>query len=192
MNILFQKFAATHQKKKIVKGHLGNWCAMPLEHNEKRLEIINLCWIPSSSSTGECCSCTQHVIVDKKVKTIAEHRKETLQGIKNYARRNEDITDVVIAGDYNLDVRDNAMRKFYADIGAIDVHTKINNIEMNQMDKTSKLGLKPIDSFAASAGILDYVEGSMTFDFNKIFETDHRGYLVDVGLDEYFELEFSG
>ena len=43
MNILFQKFAATHQKKKIVKGHLGNWCAMPLEHNEKRLEIINLC-----------------------------------------------------------------------------------------------------------------------------------------------------
>ena len=164
---------------------------MLLKHNGKRLEIINLHQIPSSLSNGECCSCTQHVIVEKKVKTIAEHRKEMLQQIKNHLRRNEDVADIAIAGDYNQDVRDNAMQKFYAGIGVIDVHTKINNIEMNQMDKTSKLGLKPIDSFAASAGILDYVEGSMTFDFNKIFETDHRGYLVDVALDEYFELEFS-
>ena len=43
MNILFQKCAAMSQKKKIVKGRLGNWCAMPLEYDRKRLEIINLC-----------------------------------------------------------------------------------------------------------------------------------------------------
>ena len=137
MNILFQKCTAMHQKKKIVKGRLGNWCATLLEYNGKQLEIINLHRIPSSSSNGECCSHTQHVIVEKKVKTIAECRKEILQEIKNHLRRNEDITDIAIAGDYNQDIRDNTMQKFYADIGVIDVHAKINNIEMNQMDKTS-------------------------------------------------------
>ena len=27
--------------------------------------------------------------------------------------------------------------------------------------------------------------------YNDIVETDHRGYIIDVALDEYFEVEFS-
>ena len=52
-NTLFQKCVSVHQRKKIVKGRLGNWSAIALEHNSKRLEIINLCRIPSSSTNGE-------------------------------------------------------------------------------------------------------------------------------------------
>ena len=59
------------------------------------------------------------------------------------------------------------------------------------MDRTHKSGSKPIDSFAVSAGILEYIEGCMLLEYNDIFEIDHRGYMVDVALDEYFELEFS-
>ena len=190
-SILFQKCVSMYQKKKVVKGRLGNWSAIALEHNGKRLEIINLYRIPSSSPNGECCSYTQYVLVDKRIKTIAEYRKEILNEIKHHIQENDDITDILIAGDYNQDIRDTAIRKFFSEIGVRDVHSKINNIRMDQMDKTCKSGSKPIDSFAASAGILDYIEGSMLLDYNDIFETDHRGYMVDIALDEYFEMEFS-
>ena len=62
-----------YQKKKIVKERLGNWSAIALEYNGKRLEIINLYRIPSSSSYGESCSYTQYVLVDKRIKTIADY-----------------------------------------------------------------------------------------------------------------------
>jgi len=114
-----------------------------------------------------------------------------LQEIKHHIQKNQDITDIIIAGDYNQDIRENAIRKFYSEIGVVEVHTKINNIRMDQMDKMHKSGSKPIDSFAASAGVLEYIEGCMLLDYNDIFETDHRGYMVDVVLDEYFDLEFS-
>ena len=55
MNAMFQKCAPMVQMKKTTKGRLGDWSAMAFEHNEKRLEVINLCRIPSSSSNGESC-----------------------------------------------------------------------------------------------------------------------------------------
>ena len=101
MNIIFQKCAPIYQKKKTVKGRLGNWSAIALEYNRKQLEVINLYRIPSSSSNGESCSYTQYVLVDKRVKTITDYRREVLQEIKHHILKNQDITDIIIAGDYN-------------------------------------------------------------------------------------------
>ena len=133
----------------------------------------------------------QCTLIDKRVKTISECRKEILKEMKHHVDNNDDVTDALIAGDYNQDIRDNAMRRFFSEIGVTEIHSKINNVRMEQMDKTCKSGSKPIDSFAASAGMLEHIEGCMLLDYNEIVETDHRGYVVDIALDEYFELEFS-
>ena len=122
---------------------------------------------------------------------MAEYRNEILQEIKQHIQRNEDITDIIIAGDYNQDIRDRAIKRFHIDLGVSDVHSKINNIPSEQLDKIYKHGSKPIDSIAATAGVIDYIERCQLVDYNKIIEIDHRGFIVNVVLDEYFELEFS-
>ena len=114
-----------------------------------------------------------------------------MQEIKKHLQENQDITDIIIAEDYNQDARETAIRRFYSEIGVVDVHSKVNNIEMAQMDKTHEAGSKPIDSIAATAGVLDCIEGSMLTDYNDLFETDHRGCVIDIAFDEYFETEFS-
>ena len=114
-----------------------------------------------------------------------------MQEIKQYIQSNLDITDIIIAGDYNQDIREKVIRRFYVDIGVCDIHGKINNIPLEQLDKTYKQGSKPIDYIAATAGVLDYIEECQLLDYNDIIETDHRGYMIDIALDEYFEIEFS-
>ena len=101
LNIIFNKCAPIIQHKKITKERLGNWSAIALEYNGKCLELINLYQIPSSSSKGESCSYTQYILVDKSIKTVEDYRKEILQEIKHHIQKNEDITDIIIAGDYN-------------------------------------------------------------------------------------------
>ena len=114
-----------------MKGRLGNWSAIVLEYNGKRLEVINLYRIPSSSLNRESCSYTQYILVDKRVKTIADYRREVLQEIKHHIQKNQDITDIIIAGDCNQDIRENAIRKFHSEIGVVEVHNNINNIRMD-------------------------------------------------------------
>ena len=57
-SIFFSKSSPLIESKKVVKGRLGNWMAVSLVSKEKRLEIINIYRIPSSSSYGVKCSLT--------------------------------------------------------------------------------------------------------------------------------------
>ena len=70
------------------------------------------------------------------------------------------------------------------------MYSVINNIPIEQMEKTFKPGTKPIDSIAASTGVIEHIEGYKLLDYNEIVETDHRGHVIDIALDTYFELEF--
>lgn len=38
---------------------------------------------------------------------------------------------------------------------------------------------------------MEYIEGSKLVDYSEIVESDHRGYVIDVAMEEYFEVEFS-
>jgi hypothetical protein len=161
-----------------------------LNYKGKRLEIINIYRIPATSSYGPCCSVTQYVRAEGKIKSPAMYRNEIFNNIKRHIS-DENITDVIIAGDYNQGINERAVQQFYAEIGVKDVHSKINNIEMNQLDKTYKKGSRTIDSIAASSGIMNYIEGSKLVNYSEIVETDHRGYIIDVAMEEYFDIEFS-
>ena len=72
-----------------------------------------------------------------------------------------------------------------------DIYSQVNNISLEQLDKTYKQGSKLIDSITATAGVLDYVEESQISDYHGMIEIDHKGYIVDITLDKYFEIEFS-
>ena len=70
------------------------------------------------------------------------------------------------------------------------MHQIVNNIELDQMCKTCIDGSRPIDAVHASNGIMEYAEWCKILSNNAILESDHRSYLVDIALDEYFEDEF--
>ena len=38
---------------------------------------------------------------------------------------------------------------------------------------------------------MNYIEGSKLVNYSEIVETDHRGYIIDVAMEEYFDVEFS-
>ena len=46
-------------------------------------------------------------------------------------------------------------------------------------------------TIAASESILLFVEGCRLHEINEILDTDHRRYVVDIDLKEYFDQEFS-
>jgi len=83
-NIFLSKVSLLVDPKRVVKGRLGNWMAVSLVNNEKRLEIINIYRIPSTSSNGVKCSLTQYIRIDGNVQTTTEYRKEIFEDIKKH------------------------------------------------------------------------------------------------------------
>ena len=59
------------------------------------------------------------------------------------------------------------------------------------MDKTYIGGSTPINSIAASLGLLEYVEGSKLMNHNDIVLSDYRGYIVDINFEAYFHEQLS-
>jgi len=190
LTVVQGKCRALLQDETIHKSNLGNWMAIQLTHNNKTLVIINLYRIPISSSKGPRCCLTQYNLSEGKVKNSNKYRKEILSQIEEYVNSNN-IDEIIIAGDYNQQISSNEIKQFYNKIGVRDVHSVVNNIELNDMDKTYINGRFQIDSIAASNGIMNYIEGCQVVDNNEIIHTDHRGYVIDVNLQEYFDDNFS-
>jgi len=114
-----------------------------------------------------------------------------LQQIKQYLHQLSDIDDVLIAGDMNQNVNSNEIRKFYSEIGVEEVYSRINNVPLNELDKTFIHGSSAIDSVAVLEGLIEFVEGSLLVPNNEIVNTNHRAYIIDINLEDYFNEEFS-
>jgi len=187
-NVITQRYGSRIDETMITKGRLGNWIAIPMCSKGKRLEIISLYRIPTASeSDGIFSSLAQYQFIDAKAKKSKEYRKEIFDEIKKHIRSNNEISDIIIAGDYNQCIYDREVQKFHEEIGVKEVHVIANNIEIERLDRTYKNGSKPIDSIAATCGIMDFVEGCKLLSYNEIVETDHRAYMVDVNIEEYFD-----
>ena len=87
--------------KSIIKGRLGNQIAMKLQHNRKTLAIINLYRIPRSLSNGVYYCLIQYNKIDRKAKIIKDYRKEILDEIEKYIKKNSNINNIITAGDLN-------------------------------------------------------------------------------------------
>ena len=128
---------------------------------------------------------TQYVKADGKIKSLATYRKEIFQEITKHVKE-QDITDIILAGDFNQGISEQVVKQFYVEIGVTDVYSKINNVMITQLDKTYKRGSRAIDSIAALFGIMQYIEGYKLLEYNKIVESDYRVYMIDVAIEEYF------
>jgi len=92
-----------------------------------------------------------------------------------------------MAGDFNQNISSNKIQTFFRDIGVKDAHSIHNNVSITQLDKTHIRGSSPIDSIALSSRIMDYVEGVQLMNQNDFVMSDHRSYLLDLNVEEYFE-----
>ena len=43
-----------------------------------------------------------------------------------------------------------------------------------------------MDSIAVSEGLIEFVEGSKLIYHNKITFSDHRAYIMDINIEDYF------
>ena len=184
------KFRSLIDESNIKIGQLGNWVGIQMKHNGKTIVVINVCRLPNSSQQGPTRCVTQCNLLEGNAKTSNEFRRETLKQIKQHVNE-MDADDIIIAGDLNESVNSKEIRKFFREIGVEDTHSRVNNIPLASLDRTHVHGSNPIDTFAASEGLIDYVEGVKLVPHNEIVNSDHRAYIVDVNVEEYFNDEFS-
>ena len=100
------------EDESVHKGKLGNWIAIKLSAQKKKIAITNIHRIPASTSNGNKCSLTQCNLVDGKAKKLSQHRKEILKETQKHVEDNEDIDDIILAGDFNKDVASNEIQCF--------------------------------------------------------------------------------
>ena len=101
------------------------------------------------------------------------------------------MNDIILAGDLNQDIVSREVQQFFNKLGIKDIHQQYNFIELDEIDNTYRDRSKYIDTIAASESILSFVEGCRLYEINEILDTNHRGYIIDIDLKEYFDQEFS-
>jgi len=99
--------------------------------------------------------------------------------------------DIIIGGDFNQNIASDEVQQFFQDIGIQDAHSLYNKIPLNDLDPTNIKGIKPIDSIAVTSGIMKFVEGVKLLDNNDVVISDHRAYVMDLNVEEYFQDQFS-
>ena len=65
-------------------------------------------------------------------------------------------------------------------------------IKVEDLDQAHWWESKYIGSIAVILNIIHCIEGSKLFKIDKVVNTDHRLYVIDINLEIYFDEEFSG
>ena len=138
-----------------------------MKHNGKTIALINVYRIPATSSNGATCSLTQYNLQEGKSRSTKHYRTDILKQIKTYVMNNHEITNIIIAGDFNQNIGLDEIQRFYQEIGVKDTHSWFNNIQLDQMDRTHIRGSHPIDSIALSSGLMEAVEGVEGLDHGR-------------------------
>jgi len=101
------------------------------------------------------------------------------------------IDDIMVSGDFNQDLMSNSMQEFLRVNGLYEVHHEVNMIDSSDRDKTSKSGSNQIDGVFSTKGILQHIEGYKLTNFEEIILTDYRGFIFDINIKLYFNINCS-
>ena len=88
-------------------------------------------------------------------------------------------------------MNDNKVRRFYKAISVHELHPIINNAQINQIERSCENWSKTIDLIAATSGIIEHADGCELLGHNEVVESNHRSYVVNISLKEYFNNEMS-
>ena len=83
------------------------------------------------------------------------------------------------------------MQRFMRENGLFDIHKVLNGDTADGKDKTFKSGSKQIDAVLATEEVLESLQDSLILDFKDIVDSDHRGFLFDLDVCQYFSVEAS-
>ena len=90
------------ENERTYRGKYGNWIALKLTGKGKTITLINIYRIPATTSKeGVYSSLVQYNLIDGKVKTVTQYCAEVFKEIEEYIQTNQDIIDVILAGDLN-------------------------------------------------------------------------------------------
>ena len=103
-----------------------------------------------------------------------------------HVHKQEDITDIIIAGDLNSGIDEEEIEQFYNQIGVFNIFSFLYDIPENEREQTQNRGSRCIKSVGVSAGLLGVIEGCIMINYLEIIITDHRGFIVDLNIEEYF------
>ena len=62
-----------------------------------------------------------------------------------------------------------------------------NQLSSNKIDPAQKRGLNCTDGIFIAEEMIEVIEGSKLLEVNEIVVTDHRSYIIDINLKEYFQ-----
>ena len=111
-----------------------------------------------------------------------------LTDLTNYLQNHKD-KGIIIAGNFNEPLYLKNIEAFLINNSLFEVHDLLNGIESVKRDNTHIEGTKCIDFVAVSNSVVEFIDACELINFNQFIETDHRGYLVDINLELYFELD---
>ena len=157
------------------------------------MQIITVYRIPESTQPGILKSRAQYDRVNGEVKTSKQYRDELLKELTEEISllKEEGIEGIIIAGDINQDITHIQIQKFMQENGLFKIHQELTNEEETTRDRTYKNGSKQIDAVLGTEAIVRVAQGSKIVDFDEIIITDHRGFLIDLDVNEYFNLPAS-
>ena len=75
--------------------------------------------------------------------------------------------------------------------GLYEIHQELTIEEINERDRTYKDGQNQLDAVFGTKSVLRVARGSKIVDFDEVILTDHRGFIFDLDVNEYFNLPAS-
>ena len=105
--------------------------------------------------------------------------------------REEGIEEIIIAGDINQDITYIQIQNFMRENGLYEIHQELTNEDDPIRDQTYKNGSKQIDAVFSTESIVRVARGSKIVDFDEIIIIDYQGFLIDINVNEYFNLSAS-
>jgi hypothetical protein len=191
LSILTGISAGMVNKEEMRQNDLGNWNSFRIEGGGRKLQLINAYRIPDSTEEGIMKSRAQYDRVKGKLHSSQQYREMMLSELVDEIKRvQEDGVDgVLLSGDFNQDIGHQNMQRFLREAGMQEVHQVMNETEENVRDRTYKNGQNQIDAIFVTTSLIQYVRGSKIVDFDEVIPTDHRGFLIDIDFEEYFNIK---
>ena len=83
------------------------------------------------------------------------------------------------------------IEEFMRENRLFDVYSYVNNIDIQKADNTHIKGQKQIDAVIDAPKLLEVIHESKLINYKEIIDTDHKGFLIDIGMQEYFDIKHS-
>jgi len=118
-----------------------------------------------------------------------KYRTKILNKMVEFIHKQNDVNDIIIAGDLNSALHEDEIQTFFTRIRVTDMFSYIHDKNDVDRDPTFIQGKYYIDTVAGCEGILPYIRGCKLVNFHEIINTDHLGMIVDLDLNSYLDIK---